>query len=49
VRTTEAIYKIASRVGVDMPITEQVYKVLYEDHDPRTAILELMSREPKEE
>jgi len=49
VGTTEAIYTLASKLGVSMPITEQVYKVLYEDHDPRTAILELMSRELKEE
>jgi len=49
VATTKAIFTLASKLGVGMPITEQVYKVLYEDHDPRTAILELMSRELKEE
>ena len=49
VRTSQGIYKLASKRNVNMPITEQVYKVLYENHDPRTAILELMSREPKEE
>ncbi len=49
VRTTEGIYALAKKRNVSMPITEQVYKVLYEDHDPRTAILELMSRELKEE
>lgn len=49
VRTTEAIYALASKLGVSMPLTEQIYKVLYEDHDPRTAILELMSREVKQE
>jgi glycerol-3-phosphate dehydrogenase (NAD(P)+) len=49
VRTTQGIYSLAKKRGVSMPITEQVYKVLYDDHDPRTAILELMSRELKEE
>ena len=49
VRTTEAIYSISQKMQVSMPITEQVYKVLYENHDPRSAILELMSRELKEE
>jgi glycerol-3-phosphate dehydrogenase (NAD(P)+) len=49
VRTTEAIYALSQKMQVSMPITEQVYKVLYENHDPRTAILELMSRELKEE
>jgi glycerol-3-phosphate dehydrogenase (NAD(P)+) len=49
VRTTQAIYTLARKRNVSMPITDQVYRVLYEDHDPRTAILELMSRELKEE
>jgi glycerol-3-phosphate dehydrogenase (NAD(P)+) len=49
VRTTQGIYSLAKKRNVSMPITDQVYKVLYEDHDPRTAILELMSRELKEE
>ncbi|MCI0416444.1 NAD(P)-dependent glycerol-3-phosphate dehydrogenase [bacterium] len=49
IRTTEGIYALAGKRKVIMPITEQVHKVLYEGHDPRTAILELMSRELKEE
>lgn len=49
VQTTEAIHTLAQKLQVSMPITEQVYKVLYQDHDPRTAILELMSRELKQE
>ena len=49
VRTTEAVWKLAQKLQVSMPITEQVYKVIYEGHDPRAAILQLMSRELKEE
>ncbi len=49
VRTTQAIYQLAGKLDVAMPITEQVYKVIYEGHDPRAAILQLMSRELKEE
>jgi glycerol-3-phosphate dehydrogenase (NAD(P)+) len=49
VRTTQGIYALARKRNVDMPITQQVQKVLYEGHDPRAAILELMSRELKEE
>jgi glycerol-3-phosphate dehydrogenase (NAD(P)+) len=49
VQTTAAIHALAKKLQVSMPITEQVYKVLYEGHDPRTAILELMSRELKQE
>lgn len=49
VRTTQGIHSLAQFLGVGMPITEQVYRVLYEGHDPRAAILELMSRELKQE
>jgi glycerol-3-phosphate dehydrogenase (NAD(P)+) len=49
VRTTQAIYQLAGKLNVAMPITEQVYKVIYDRHDPRAAILQLMSRELKEE
>jgi glycerol-3-phosphate dehydrogenase (NAD(P)+) len=49
VRTTEGIYKLSQKLGVSMPITEQVYKVMYEKREPRAAILELMSRELKQE
>jgi glycerol-3-phosphate dehydrogenase (NAD(P)+) len=49
IRTTQGIHALAQKRNVDMPITRQVQKVLYEGHDPRAAILELMSRELKEE
>lgn len=49
VRTTQAIHSLAQKLKVTMPITDQVYRVLNDNQDPRTAILELMSRELKEE
>lgn len=49
VRTTQGIHALAQKLNVAMPITEQVYKVLYEGRSPRAAILELMSRELKQE
>jgi glycerol-3-phosphate dehydrogenase (NAD(P)+) len=49
IATTKAIHALSQKLPVSMPITEQVYKVIYQGHDPRTAILELMSRELKEE
>jgi glycerol-3-phosphate dehydrogenase (NAD(P)+) len=49
VRTTKAVYKLSQQLNVAMPITEQVYHVIYEGVDPRAAILQLMSRELKEE
>jgi glycerol-3-phosphate dehydrogenase (NAD(P)+) len=49
VRTVQGINTLAKKTNVPMPITDQVYRVIYEDQDPRAAILELMSRELKEE
>ncbi|MBM3297451.1 MAG: NAD(P)-dependent glycerol-3-phosphate dehydrogenase, partial [Candidatus Aminicenantes bacterium] len=40
---------LARRLGVEMPIGEMVYRVLYRGLDPREALRELMSRSLKEE
>ncbi len=49
VKTTVAARALAEKHGVEMPITEQVYLTLYEGKDPRTAVLELMSRSLRDE
>lgn len=49
VRTTRAALHLARRQGIEMPITEQVYAVLFEEKDPRAAIRELMLRRPRGE
>jgi glycerol-3-phosphate dehydrogenase (NAD(P)+) len=49
VKTTESAYRLAMRLGVEMPITEQVYRVLYENKSPRQAVLDLMTRDLKAE
>ncbi len=40
---------LAEKIGVEMPITEAAYQVLYEGRDPRTVIFELMTRDKKRE
>ena len=40
---------LAQKVGVEMPITEAAYQVLYHGKDPQTVIVELMTRERKHE
>lgn len=40
---------LASKVGVEMPISQMVYRVLYEGQAPRQAVAELMAREMKPE
>ena len=49
VPTTRAARILARRLGVEMPITELMYAVLFEGKDPRAASMELMARDPKHE
>jgi glycerol-3-phosphate dehydrogenase (NAD(P)+) len=49
VKTTLSAYQLACRLGVDMPITEQMYRILYENKDPRQAVTDLMLRGLKAE
>ncbi len=49
VRTTRAARDLARAHHLEMPITEQVYRLLYESQEPRRAIRELMLRAPKAE
>jgi glycerol-3-phosphate dehydrogenase (NAD(P)+) len=49
VKTTQSAYSLARRLNVDMPITEKVYQILYEDKPARHAVMELMSRDLKSE
>jgi Glycerol-3-phosphate dehydrogenase len=38
-------YQLAKKYAIEMPITEQVFKVLYEGLSPTTAVQNLLSRE----
>jgi glycerol-3-phosphate dehydrogenase (NAD(P)+) len=49
ISTTTAAVALARERGVEMPITEQVHSILYDDKDPREAILQLMTRSGKSE
>ncbi len=49
VKTTRSVYTWAKSLNVNMPITEKVYQVLFEDLPPREAVHQLMTRDPKEE
>lgn len=44
VRTTRAARLLAQKCGVEMPITGQIYRVLFEGLSPRTAVNNLMTR-----
>ena len=47
--TTRSARALAKREGVEMPIVDAVYRVLFENHPPRDAIGALMSRELRSE
>jgi glycerol-3-phosphate dehydrogenase (NAD(P)+) len=47
--TTRSALAIAARVGVELPITQQVAHVLFEGREPRKALGELMGRDAKAE
>lgn len=49
VETTKSACALAQKHGVELPITYEVYKVLFEDKEPEQAISDLMSRDPKPE
>jgi glycerol-3-phosphate dehydrogenase (NAD(P)+) len=47
--TARSVHGLAHRLGVEMPISEQVYRVLYEGLSPRDATTALLERGPKAE
>lgn len=49
VETTISVHQLGGKHQVELPITEQVYKILFEDVNPRTALANLMTRETKHE
>lgn len=49
VPTTQSVYELARLYKVEMPITQSVYSVLFENKDVLEALSELMSRVPKPE
>ncbi len=44
VRTAKSAYDLGRRFGVDMPITTEVYEVLYEGKSPKQAVSDLLAR-----
>jgi glycerol-3-phosphate dehydrogenase (NAD(P)+) len=49
VKTSQAVYLLAARLGVEMPLVAASYKILYENLSPKEAIKKLMARELKDE
>ncbi len=49
VSTTRSVYGLSRREGIEMPITDEVYQILFEGKSPRAAVSALMDRAPKDE
>jgi glycerol-3-phosphate dehydrogenase (NAD(P)+) len=49
VRTAKSAFELSRREGVEMPIVEGVYRILYERSDPREEVAGLMARSPRHE
>lgn len=49
VKTTKSVYKLAKSRDIEMPILEQVYKILYENKDCSLAVSNLLTRDMKKE
>lgn len=49
VKTTKSAYELGQRLDVELPITEEVYRVLYEDKSAKKAVMDLMTRPLKHE
>ncbi|MFQ6610300.1 MAG: NAD(P)H-dependent glycerol-3-phosphate dehydrogenase [Fidelibacterota bacterium] len=49
VKTSQSVFDLSKLQSVDMPISEQIFHVLFDDKNPRQAINDLMTRIPIDE
>lgn len=49
IKATKAFHELARKYGVEMPITDAVHQILFEDVTPKEAVYNLMSRDLKRE
>jgi glycerol-3-phosphate dehydrogenase (NAD(P)+) len=49
VKTAKSVYNLSKKLGVEMPISHQIYRILYEGLPPKEALNNLMTRDLKEE
>lgn len=49
VKTAKSAWQLAQQRGVDVPITREVYAIIYEGKSPKLAVRDLMTREAKPE
>jgi glycerol-3-phosphate dehydrogenase (NAD(P)+) len=47
IKTSLSAYNLARKMGIEMPITTEVYHIVHKGKDPRKAVKDLMTRELK--
>lgn len=49
IKTTKSVYKLAQKYNIDLPITKEIHKVVYENLDVKKSVPNLMERDKKHE
>ena len=49
INSTQALFDKSIALGIELPITEQIYQILFEETSPMTAVQNLLDREPQSE
>ena len=49
IKACKAFYDLKEKLNVEMPITDVLYKILFQNKDPKYAVVDLMEREKKKE
>lgn len=49
IKACKAFYELKEKLGVSMPITDTLYKVIFEGKEPKYGVYELMTRDKKDE
>ena len=49
VKTSKSVYNLSRKLEVEMPISSEIYHVLYDDVPPKEALFRLMTRDLKDE
>lgn len=47
IKTTKSVYDLSQKYNVEMPISEEIYKIIYENKDVKEATESLMGRDKK--
>lgn len=44
VKTTKSVYNLSKKLGVELPICDEIYNIIYEEEDPAVSVQRLMTR-----